>query len=114
MNWRRVLMIAVVVGACSDGSGPPVDDVDDPVAATITVDNGAGTAIDRVYFTACDIADWGVNRLEPGELIAVAATRSWTVDAGCWDLRTETSTGVARQFFDVTIDAGQTRVFRIT
>ena len=89
-----------------------VDD-EEPVVGTIVVQNHMGMNLNEVYIKTCDLTAWGSNRLEAGEFIEATFSRSWETAPGCYDVRAVTHTGVARQFFDATLNAGQTRVFRI-
>jgi hypothetical protein len=56
---------------------------------TLILHNNTGVVVCYVYFSLTSEASWGSDRLGSGETVAPGATRSWTVDAGQYDMKAE-------------------------
>ena len=86
-----VMALGLVAG-CSDSSGPPV--IQNPMTIRIT-NNTLGKVL-FVFFKGCGETSWGIDRLpnHPVEgVIEVGASKDFTEEAGCWDLRADHKTG---------------------
>lgn len=82
-------------------------------SATLVLINSTTTSVYFVYISECSSSDWGPDRLGASETIAVNASRSWTLDPGCWDVRAEFSDdGYAET--SVTLGAGEEYTLRLT
>lgn len=80
------IAVAVPLAGCGDDEEGPM--FQDP--ATITVLNQTNGRILQVFFRTCGAAQWGSDRLpdDPVDgVIQVGASRSFTVEAGCYDMR---------------------------
>ncbi len=53
---------------------------------TITVVNNSQFIIDAVLISECNASTYGLNRMVERETIAIGASRSFGVSAGCWDV----------------------------
>ena len=86
-----VLALGLVAG-CGDSSGPQV--IENPMTIRI-VNNTAGKVL-FVFFKGCGATSWGIDRL-PNDpvtgVIEVGASKNFTEEAGCWDLRADHKTG---------------------
>ncbi len=86
------IAVAVPLAGCgSDENGIVFED-----PATITVRNLTNGKILRVFFKTCGAAAWGSDRLpnDPIEgVIDVGTSRSFTVEAGCYDMKADHFTG---------------------
>lgn len=91
-SWRVALLAAVALslGACSDDAGPGGMMFVNP--STIIVANELGGPVIFFNVRSCGTTDWGPDLLpsdpttgtiQPGE------DRSFTVEAGCYDLRAQ-------------------------
>jgi len=85
-------LFALATAACSDDTDSPSGPTPPPAVGTIVIRNDANGPIDRVNFNGCDNPDWGENRLNAGETIEPGATRSWTTEPGCYDIRARVGT----------------------
>ena len=84
-------LLSLGTAACgSDSTGPSRSGP--PHTGTISVMNSSDAPIDAVKFSNCSDPDWGQNRLDAGETIAPGATRSWTADPGCYDVKASIGT----------------------
>ncbi len=52
----------------------------------IVLANQSGTGIDVVTISRCSAMSHGLSVLSGGEVIRSGNTRTWTVNAGCWDV----------------------------
>ena len=80
-------LFALAPAACGSDDNSPSGPSPAPQTGTIAIRNDSDAPIDMVNFTSCEDASWGANRLASGETIAPGATRSWTTEAGCYDVR---------------------------
>ena len=98
------LLATTALAACgSDGGG-----VTSPAPVTaLQVKNEANVAIVSVYFSGCAEGNWGDDRLGATESIAPGQTRTWTLAAGCWDVKASTA-NKSGYWYDRTIAAGDT------
>src|SRR4051794_10454714 len=60
--------------------------------AQLDIVNQYSRPVVHVYYTPCETESWGADRLSGGT-IASGGTRSWTVSAGCWDVKVVASDG---------------------
>jgi hypothetical protein len=58
-----------------------------PGQPAIVIANRSSTSICFVNISSSSDGNWGGDRLGSSEVIAAGASRSWTVDAGSWDVR---------------------------
>lgn len=108
--FAAAALLSVATAACGssgDSTGPSA-----PRNGTITLLNESDAPIDAVYFSGCDEATWGPNRLAAGETIATGATRSWTTPAGCYDFKANIGT-LAGSWFDRDLAPGGTLQFAL-
>jgi len=105
MTLRRsalAALAALALAACGgDSSTGPTP------TATLSLANAANVPITAVYFSACDDTEWGANRLGAGESIATGGSRTWSIPAGCYDVKASTGTK-AGQWYDRQVTAGET------
>lgn len=84
-----VLLAAIAASITTLGCGDDEITFQDP--ATIRVTNLTGGKILNVFFKDCEAALWGEDRLDPVDpvlgVIEVNASKDFTVEAGCYDLR---------------------------
>jgi hypothetical protein len=62
----------------------------------IVLNNQSGIGIDVVTISRCSAMSHGLNALSSGEIVYSGRQRTWTVNAGCWDVgagRTGTCAG---------------------
>lgn len=106
-NARRSIIAAILMAAAlacgGDSTGPAP--APDPRTGTIQLLNQSNVSIVGVYFTTCDDDSWGANRLAQAETLAPGALRTWTVEAGCYDLKASTGSKSA-SWYDRTLAAG--------
>lgn len=107
--YGLILGAAVTLaGACSSDSNtePTLPPPPPPsTTGTVNVKNQASVAILAVYISACTDATWGANRLNSGEEIAPGALRSFTMPAGCYDVKVATATK-SGSWYDRSLPAG--------
>jgi len=91
------------LAACggSDGATAPSTN------ATLSLSNGANVAIQSVFISGCDETTWGDDHLGPSETIAPGASRTFSVPAGCYDIRASTGSK-SGYWYDRELAAGQT------
>lgn len=110
-KWLLVLVAALLFAACSDSNEPDGD-------TQIRIVNASGTTIFRVFYSACDDADWGDDRLDSDEVIEDGDDRGFDVSEGCYDIRADldvTGTPVnQRTEFGVEISDGEIHEFTVT
>lgn len=104
----KTLTLATVLAlaACS-GDGPTGPGNPSPGLGVVSITNEANVPIIQVNIADCDDPTWGANRLNGSEVIAPGASRTWSVPAGCWDVRVRTGTKVAT-WFDRMLTVGGT------
>ncbi len=93
-TFALLATIAVAVPLLGCGSDENGIVFEDP--ATITVRNLTNGKILRVFFKTCGAALWGSDRLpsDPIEgVINVGASKSFTVEAACYDLKADHFSG---------------------
>lgn len=106
--YGLVLGAAVTLaGACgSDSSTEPTVPTPPPATTgTVNIKNEASVPILAVYISACSDATWGANRLNSGEEITPGALRSFTMPAGCYDVKVNTATK-SGSWYDRSLAAG--------
>ncbi len=79
------LAALVSLTGCSTFIGGDLVREGEPVGQ-IVLNNQAGTGIDVVTISRCSAMSHGLNTLSGGEVIRSGSTRTWTVNAGCWDV----------------------------
>lgn len=111
-SLAAVLVVGVALAACGDSTGPD-DNGGGSGGGTATLRIGHDSdpaiygSIWYVYFSKCSDPNWGDDRLGASEVINLGQTRSWTIDAGCWDMKVEFQHGRVETKFDVQIAAGE-------
>lgn len=110
MIRNRLMTIAVAAltsGAVACGGDKATAPAPTPAPQTgaIRLRNDSSVPIVAVYFTTCDESSWGANRLSAAESLAPGALRTWTVEAGCYDVRASTGSKSAT-WYDRTLVAG--------
>ncbi len=113
------LVLGVTLLGCSDGSPtspttPPTANQPVVSTGTLTVANESQEAVFFVYIAPCAANSWGNDQLGASEVIVSGASRRWVVDAGCYDVRAELSTGTAAEWRSVQLSRGGTQQLRIT
>ena len=115
---RRSPLLATAAALClsalaacggSDGVTAPTPSTD----ATLSVSNGANVAIQSVFISGCDETTWGEDRLGPTETIAPGASRTFSVPAGCYDIRASTGSK-SGYWYDRELAAGQTTMIQLS
>lgn len=96
---------ALLTTACGEGSGNPVGPTPSPANGTVSLTNQANTPIIAVNITSCSDDSWGDNRLESGQVIPPGGNRTWSVPAGCYDVRASTA-AKSGSWWDRTVSAG--------
>ena len=99
------------LAACggSDGATAPTPSTD----ATLSLSNGANVAIQSVFLSGCDETTWGEDRLGPTETIAPGASRTFSVPAGCYDVRASTG-AKSGYWYDRDFAAGATVTLQLS
>jgi hypothetical protein len=107
LRFLGVLMLLTSLSACDE----MITALAQP--ATLTVVNQTRTPVYFLYISACTSSSWGPDRLGSNEVIGSGATRRWTLDPGCYDVRAEFSdNGYAET--TTTLMAGQEHTLRLT
>lgn len=84
--WVYVLAAAVGLGVagCGEETEPlPTGE------GVIKFVNQSGEPILSAFYDLCVVPVWGPDKLADAETIADGAEKSFTADAGCWDLRVD-------------------------
>ena len=109
---------ALSLTACSSMMGGNLVEDNQPVGR-ITIVNNSGIAMNVVTLSKCSAMSHGFSRLGSGETIPSGYSRSWTVNAGCWDIgvgRSGSCSGGSCSWHEaydkVQVRAGQTTVSR--
>lgn len=104
-----LMLGAAALTACGDSGTEPSSPPPPPPATSgsIRILNEANTAIVGVFISSCTDPSWGNNRLGAGEEIAPGAVRSFTMPAGCYDVKASTGTK-SGSWYDRTLTAGGT------
>ena len=99
------------LAACggSDGATAPAPSAD----ATLSLSNGANVAIQSVFISSCDETTWGEDRLGATETIAPGASRTFSLPAGCYDIRASTGSK-SGYWYDRDFAAGQTVTLQLS
>lgn len=103
---RALALLPLLVAACGDSTGPDSD-------ATIVIHNASSTNIMAVEYAKCSDDEWGPDRLPGGEVIAPGASRSFTVEPGCWDVSASDGANWI-EWYDNTMVAGKSETFNAT
>ncbi len=88
MKRSHVLSAAaamLVLAGCSTFIGGDLVREGEPVGA-ITLRNDSGIDIDVVTISRCNAMSHGLSVLKSGDKIPTGTSRTWQVNAGCWDL----------------------------
>lgn len=104
-TFVALAVVAFVFAGCSDSSG------NDPTR--LVVRNTSSEAVSDLYFSKCNDIDWGSDRLG-NDVISTGASRTWTLDPGCWDMLAGMVSGVEVERLDEQIDKGETFTWTIT
>ena len=99
-----------LAGACSSDSSteptqPPPPPPPSQATGTVNLRNDASVSILAVYISSCDEATWGSDRLNAGEEIAPGMLRSFTMPAGCYDVKASTASK-SGSWYDRSVPAG--------
>ncbi len=98
-------VFALLATACGEGSSNPVGPNPSPANGTVSLTNNANTPIVEVNISSCSSDSWGNNRLDAGQVIPPGGSRTWSVPAGCYDVRAMTASK-AGSWWDRTVNAG--------
>ena len=88
-----------------------VEDEEDVIKATLTIDNETGMEFTGMYFVPSDREDWGDNLLDEGEVfaddtyISFINGLSYNDTALMWDLRVELDGGLFAEFEGIDLSA---------
>lgn len=104
-GWLAVLLV-VLVAACSDNN--------DPGDTSLTIENESGVTIAIVNFSDCDDPEWGEDRLDDDEFLEDGESKTFDVDAGCYDIRVIFVGGASETQLDNQIDDGEEFVYTVT
>ncbi len=118
LNALALTAGALSLTACSSMMGGNLVEQGQPVGR-ITIVNNSGITMNVVTLSKCSAMSHGFSRLGNGETIPSGYSRSWTVNAGCWDVgvgRTGSCGGGSCNWHEaydkVEVRAGQTTVSR--
>ena len=104
-GWLAVLLV-VLLAACSDNN--------DPGDTSLTIENESGVTIAIVNFSDCDDPEWGEDRLDDDEFLEDGESKTFDVDAGCYDIRVIFVGGASETQLDNQIDDGEEFVYTVT
>lgn len=105
-------MSTIPEGDPATAGGSPAGDRSGP-HGMIRVTNGGREPIVRVCFSPAEDGRWGAARLAPGDLIAPATGRTWTVAPGRWDVRLDRRGGDVHTWFGLDVRPGETCVLNV-
>ena len=97
------------LAACGGGDGATAPSAN----ATLSLGNGANVAIQSVFISGCDESTWGEDRLGASETIAPGASRTFTLPAGCYDIRASTGSK-SGYWYDRDFAAGETVTLQLS
>lgn len=103
---RAIALLPLLLAACGDSTGPGSN-------ATIVIHNGSSSTIMAVEYAKCSDDEWGPDRLPGGEVIAPGASRSFSVEPGCWDVSASNG-GNWVEWYDNALAAGESETFNAT
>ena len=101
-----VLLVVLLVAACGDEN--------DPGDTSLTIENESGVTIAIVNFSDCDDPEWGDDRLDSDEFLEDGESKSFDVDAGCYDIRVIFVGGASQTQLDNQIDDGEAFVYTVS
>jgi hypothetical protein len=77
------LSFLTLLASCSEGITTPKQEP--PTTGELKVVNSYSRSLYSVYFTSCESNSWGGDRMG-ADVIAIGASKSWTLSPGCWDV----------------------------
>ncbi len=83
MSRRFALLAALAVMSCAGSDSSTAPEV---TTGTLVVQNSTSTTIIALVFSECSADVWGSDRLG-GSPIGAGSSRSWTLSAGCYDIK---------------------------
>jgi hypothetical protein len=98
---RRLLAAAALIFALGCGDD---DDPTSPNDASVILRNQTSDTIDEFYYSTCSDELWGANRLGSTAL-ASGQSRTFSLDAGCWDFRVVRADGFEELDFGNELEA---------
>ncbi len=114
------LTLSLTLGGCSSFIGGDLVKEGQPVGA-VRIQNDSGIDINVVTISRCNAMSHGLNVLSGGATIPTGTSRTWQVNAGCWDIgvgRTGSCSGGGCSWHEaydkVQVSAGQVYVSRWT
>lgn len=119
-SFVAALTFSLMLSGCSSFIGGELVRAGEPVGA-VRIQNDSGIEINVVTISRCNAMSHGLNVLGGGVTIPSGTSRTWQVNAGCWDIgvgRTGTCSGGScgwHEAYDkIQVNAGQTSVSRWT
>ena len=108
-------VIFTLVGCGGVATAPPASPAATYYAADGRLDiiNNANEAIYYFYLSSCSSDSWGSDQLDSSEVISVGSTYTFTITAGCWDLKAEMASGAETETYGVQISANDPKVWTI-
>ncbi len=86
-----IMALGFVAGCGDSTSGPTIEN-----PMTIRITNNTLGKVLFVFFRECGAANWGIDRLDNHPVtgvIEIGASKNFTEEAGCWDLRADHKSG---------------------
>lgn len=110
MLRRFALLAALAVMSCAQGDATTAPEV---TTGTLVVQNSTSTTIVVLFFSECSADVWGSDRLG-GNPIGAGSNRSWTLTAGCYDIKAVGSDLRVFQKNAITVPKGSSYTLTLT
>ena len=102
---RLFALISILMLAIGCSSAVPKLETEDE--SFTHIDNETGETISALYYSACGVESWGVNRLTPSQAILDGATYFGSLPPGCWDFKVETESGEIYDQYQADLSIGE-------
>jgi hypothetical protein len=83
-------------------------------AAAVVLVNRTNASIYYVYISPCSSSSWGEDQLGDSEVVSPGATRTFSMSAGCWDLKARFGDGREVEERGVRMSAGGSRTWTVS